>query len=76
MPIVWKSGSLNLLEFSGPVQALNGMAFFGYDGSTNMIIPIADKCAFSPVPRNPLQKFHWKSKPRNFHARDKNCSSL
>jgi hypothetical protein len=57
MPIVWKSGSFNLLEFSGPVQALNEIAFFGYDGSTNMIIPFEDKCAFSPVPRNPLQKF-------------------
>ena len=27
MPIVLKSGSLNLLEPSGPVQACNGIAF-------------------------------------------------
>ena len=26
VPIVLKSGSLNLLEFSGPVQAYNGIA--------------------------------------------------
>ena len=26
MPIVFKSGSLNLLEISGPVQACNGIA--------------------------------------------------
>ena len=28
MPIVLKSGSLNLLEPSGPVQACNGIAFY------------------------------------------------
>jgi hypothetical protein len=28
VPTVWKSGSLNLLEPSGPVQACNGIAFF------------------------------------------------
>jgi hypothetical protein len=26
VPIVWKSGSLNLLEPSGPVQACNGIS--------------------------------------------------
>jgi len=30
MPIVLKSGSLNLLEHSGPVQACNGIAFYAY----------------------------------------------
>jgi len=30
VPIVLKSGSLNLLEPSGPVQACNGMAFFTF----------------------------------------------
>ena len=30
MPIVLKSGNLNLLEPSGPVQACNGIAFFFY----------------------------------------------
>jgi hypothetical protein len=27
VPIVWKSGSINLLEPLGPVQACNGTAF-------------------------------------------------
>ena len=30
MPIVLKSGNLNLLEPSGPVQACNGIAFFAF----------------------------------------------
>jgi hypothetical protein len=30
VPIVLKSGSLNLLEPSGPVQASNGIALFIY----------------------------------------------
>jgi hypothetical protein len=37
MPIVLKSGSLNLLDPSGPVQACNGIAlpsaFTGYEGT-------------------------------------------
>jgi hypothetical protein len=30
VPTVLKSGSLNLLEASGPVQASNGMAYLHY----------------------------------------------
>ena len=37
MPIVLKSGSLKLLEPSGPVQACNGIAFF-----TNLQVTVSD----------------------------------
>jgi len=37
VPIVLKSGNLNLLELSGPAQVCNGNAFIGFMG----LLPLA-----------------------------------
>ena len=38
MTIVLKSGSLNFLELSGPVQACNGIAFFTFNFTCKIIL--------------------------------------
>jgi len=40
VPIVLKSGSLNLLEPSGPVQACNGIALPSYMTTVNNIFAV------------------------------------
>ena len=43
MPTVLKSGSLKLLEPSGPVQACNGIAFLSYTGSKILLYTFLSK---------------------------------
>ena len=59
MPTAYKSGSLNLLEPSGPVQACNGIAvplgylidfLFWFTGYGTMAYARINKC-LSPLPR-------------------------
>ena len=44
MPIVLKSGNLNLLEASGPVQACNGIALPFYRVQTVIMLVVLHVC--------------------------------
>jgi len=56
VPIVLKSGSLNLLEPSGPVQACNGIALPLYDISSLSVNTKEESTQFSTLVTNTLAK--------------------
>jgi hypothetical protein len=74
MPIVLKSGSLNLLELSGRLQACNGIAL-PCTGISSLLISVLVRCKGWPSSldrSNPEEEAGWESEPVwNLHKRDK-----